>query len=113
MAVNDYSAEGGSPVREIAKRLEVDPSFVASQSKRLEEADFLERSTSKNDSRVMLLSLTARARKEFASLELRQSALNEFVYRDLSPQEVDEIVTKLVALSKRLEKASLRLELDS
>src|SRR6266702_6141578 len=113
MAVNDYGAAGGAPVREIATRLEVDSSFVASQSKRLEEAGFLTRSVSKKDSRVIILSLTAQAQKGFSRLEIRQSALNEFIYKDLSRGELDEIVTKLMTLSERLEKASLRLELEA
>jgi DNA-binding MarR family transcriptional regulator len=113
MAVNDCNLATGTPVREVAAKLEVDPSFVASQSKLLEKLGFLARSTSKEDSRVMLLSLTALAQKEISKLDFRQSALNRFVYEYLSPRELDEIITKLTVLSERLEKASLRLELEA
>lgn len=113
MTVNESKASAGIPVREIAKKLEVDPSFVASQSKRLEEIGFLARSTSKDDSRVVLLALTALAQKQFSILALRQSALNEFVYEDLSPLDVEDIVSKLMILSKRLERAALRLESEA
>ena len=113
MAVDHFKTASGAPVREIATKLEVDPSFVASQSKLLEKAGFLDRSTSKEDSRVVLLSLTALAQTKILVLENRRSTLNQFVYEDLSPRELDDFVSKLTSLSKRLEKASLRLELEA
>lgn len=117
MAVDHLKATASSalgvPVREVAARLEVDPSFVASQSKQLEKAGFLDRPISEEDSRVILLALTASAQATMLTLEKRQSALNKFIYEDFSPGELDDLVSKLAALLKRLEKAGLRLELDA
>jgi MarR family transcriptional regulator, organic hydroperoxide resistance regulator len=113
MAVDDRQGESGIPVKDVAAKLEVDPSFVTVQSKNLEKTGFLSRSTSREDSRVILLSLTALARKEIAKLKSRQSLLNEFICAGLSERELNDIIEKLASLSKRLEKASLCLDLES
>jgi DNA-binding MarR family transcriptional regulator len=113
MAVSDFDATAGAPVRDVASRLEVDPTFVASQSKLLEAAGWLTRAPSKSDSRAILLFQTSRCRKEIGKLEGRQSALNEFIYEDINHRDLENIILKLTALTKRLEKASLRLELDA
>ena len=47
------------------------------------------------------------------ALENRQSMLNQFVYENFSPKDLDDFVSKPTTLSKRLEKASLRLELEA
>lgn len=113
MAADDLNRGRGAPLRDVATKLDVDPSFVASQSKILEKAGLLARNTSSEDARVIILSLTLLARKEISKLRTQQATLDEFIFADCSEREMQDIIKRLIALTKRLEKASLRLELES
>jgi DNA-binding MarR family transcriptional regulator len=108
MAINDLDRGNGVSVRVVSEKLHVDPSFVTTQSKSLEKHGFTRRITSVDDARVVLMSLTDKARKQIASLSLHQERLNEFIFADLDDRALGDITGKLTMLKNRLEKASLR-----
>ena len=102
----------GLPVKAVSKALQVDPSFVATQSRLLEKQGFLLRKTSIGDRSVATLSLTDQTRRRISGLASYQEALNEFVFPDFGSDERDELTSRHGVLQKRLEDARLRVALD-
>jgi DNA-binding MarR family transcriptional regulator len=108
MAIKDLDHGEGASVKVVSARLHVDPSFVTTNSKMLEKKGFLRRKTSREDARVVLMSLTDKTSKHVAALETRQDELNEFIFDGLSDHELEAMVSRLATLKSRLEKARLR-----
>jgi DNA-binding MarR family transcriptional regulator len=109
MAVNDLDRGNGVPVREVSAKLHVDPSFVTTQTKALEKNGFMRRKPSSEDARVVLLSLTDKTYKGLANLATRQESVEDYIFGDLSNEELERFTETLTLLRIRLEKASLRL----
>ncbi|HVX75438.1 MAG TPA: MarR family transcriptional regulator [Bradyrhizobium sp.] len=109
MAVHDLDHGNGVPVREVSAKLHVDPSFVTTQTKALEKNGFMRRKPSSEDARVVLLSLTDKTYKGLASLATRQESVEDYIFGDLSDEELELLTETLTMLRVRLEKASLRL----
>jgi DNA-binding MarR family transcriptional regulator len=102
----------GLPEKAVSKALQVDPSFVAMQSKLLEKQGLLLRKTSIGDCRVAILSLTDQTRRRISGLASYQEALNEFVFSDPGADEPNELTGRHSTLKKRLEDARLKVALD-
>jgi DNA-binding MarR family transcriptional regulator len=109
MAVHDLDRGNGVPVREVSAKLHVDPSFVTTQTKVLEKNGFMRRKSSSEDARVVLLSLTDKAYKGLANLATRQESVEDYIFGDLTNEELERFTETLTMLRLRLEKASLRL----
>jgi MarR family transcriptional regulator, organic hydroperoxide resistance regulator len=109
MAVHDLDRGNGVPVREVSAKLHVDPSFVTTQTKALEKSGFMRRKPSSEDARVVLLSLTDKTYKGLANLSTRQESVEDYIFSDLSNEELERFTETLTKLRLRLEKASLRL----
>jgi DNA-binding MarR family transcriptional regulator len=112
MALADIDQDDGVPVNVVSKKLQVDSSFVTTQSKLLEKKGFIRRKTSTEDARIVQMSLTDKTYKHLASLAAQQEALNEFIFSEFDDRELSELTDKLAALQNRLEKACLKLVLD-
>jgi DNA-binding MarR family transcriptional regulator len=104
----ELDRDKGIPVSAVARKLQVDSSFVTIQSKILEKKGLLRRTTSDQDARVEQMSLTDKAYKQMAQLASQQQALNEFVFAELGGSAFRDITQKLEELSERLEKACLK-----
>jgi MarR family transcriptional regulator, organic hydroperoxide resistance regulator len=113
MALADMDRDDGVPVNVVSKKLHVDSSFVTTQSKILEKKGFLRRRTSSEDARVVQMSLTDKTYKHLANLAAQQEALNEFIFAELSGQQLDELTNALSNLENRLEKARLKVVVDT
>jgi DNA-binding MarR family transcriptional regulator len=113
MALADLDHDDGVPVNAVSKKLHVDSSFVTTQSKLLEKKGFLRRKTSDEDARIVQMSLTDKTYKHLAGLAAQQEALNEFIFSELGEHELNELNSKLTSLEHRLEKAALKLVVDS
>ena len=113
MALVDLDQEDGVPVNAVSKKLHVDPSFVTTQSKILEKKGFLHRKTSREDARIVQMSLTDKTYKHLAGLASQQEALNDFIFAELNERELDDLNSKLTALQRRLEKATLKVVVDT
>ena len=112
MALADLDKGEGVSVKAVSKILHVDPSFVTTQSKMLEKKGFMRRRTSEEDARVVQMSLTDKTYKQIASLAAQREALDAFIFAEFSDRELDEFNAKLAALTRRLEKASLKVAMD-
>src|SRR5258708_19746319 len=107
MALADLDRGEGVPVKVVSKMLHVDPSFVTTQSKMLEEKGFMRRKTSPDDARVVQMSLTDKTYKHIASLASQQEALNDFIVAEFSDRELTEFTGNLTPLHNPLQKATL------
>ena len=112
MALADLDQGDGVSVKIVSKMLHVDPSFVTTQSKMLEKKGFMRRKTSADDARIVQMSLTDKSYKHLAGLASQQEALNEFIFEGFDDPELIEFTGKLAALTKRLEKARLKVAVD-
>jgi DNA-binding MarR family transcriptional regulator len=113
MALSDLDQKDGVPVNAVSKKLHVDASFVTTQSKLLEKKGFLRRKTSAEDARIVQMSLTDKASKHLAALASQQEALNEFIFGEFTDKQLTDLNETLSALSDRLEKACLKVIVDS
>jgi DNA-binding MarR family transcriptional regulator len=113
MALHDLDRDEGVPVNAVSKKLHVDSSFVTTQSKLLEKKGFLRRKTSSEDARIVQMSLTDKTYKHLAGLAAQQEALNEFIFAELNDKQLGELTDTLTALKGRLEKATLKVVVDT
>ena len=112
MAVSDLDQGRGVPVKDVSAALRVDPSFVTTQSKMLEKMSLLKRTSSREDARVVLMSLSEKARKHAADLSAKQELFSKFIFSEFNEATVKDILGKLSLLENRLEKAALKLSAD-
>jgi DNA-binding MarR family transcriptional regulator len=112
VALADLDKGEGVPVNTVSKMLHVDPSFVTTQSKLLEKKGFVRRKPSKDDARIVRMSLTDKTSKHLASLASQQETLNNFIFAEFSARDLDDVTNKLAALKARLQKACLKVAAD-
>jgi MarR family transcriptional regulator, organic hydroperoxide resistance regulator len=112
MALADLDQGDGVSVKAVSKMLHVDPSFVTTQSKMLEKKGFMRRKTSLEDARIVQMSLTDKSYKSIANLASQQEALDEFIFAEFGDRELAELNVKLASLTKRLEKARVRVAIE-
>jgi MarR family transcriptional regulator, organic hydroperoxide resistance regulator len=112
MAVSDLDQGDGVPVKDVSAALRVDPSFVTTQSKMLEKMSLLRRASSNQDARVVLMSLSEKARKHAANLSAKQELFSKFIFSEFNEATLRDILSKLASLENRLEKAALKLSAD-
>ena len=96
----------GISVREVSTKLHVDPSFVTTQTKSLEKHGFMRRVASKEDARVVLMSLTDKAHKQIANLYSQQVVADNLVFSDFSTQTFRDLTDKLATIKERLAKVA-------
>lgn len=113
MAVHDLDQGRGVSVRDAAKMLHVDRSFITTQTQSLEKQGFMTRTVSTDDARIVLMAVTDKARAEIGTLSGRQRALNEFIFSDMDERSLRDIINKLKLLGTRLEKAPLKIAAET
>lgn len=113
MAVGDLDTGNGVPVKDVSAMLHVDPSFVTTQSKMLEKNGFMRRVSSRQDARVVLMSLSDKASKKIAMLAARRDSLSDFVLADFDDAALQDITSQLGKLKSRLQKATVMLAVES
>ncbi len=113
MALDDLDQGEGVPVNVVSKMLHVDSSFVTTQSKLLEKKGFVRRKPSQEDARIVQMSLTDKTYRHLAGLQSRQANVNQFIFAEFAGDQLDEFTNKLAALADRLEKACLKVAVDT
>lgn len=113
MAVDTSNSSDGISVGDVSEKLQVQPTFVTAQSKILEGSGYLRRKGSATDGRIVLMSLTDKARREIAKLSSQRKALDEFIFADLSIRSLRDITEKLALVRNRAKMAASRLENES
>jgi MarR family transcriptional regulator, organic hydroperoxide resistance regulator len=109
MAIADHDRGEGISVKDVAKILHVDPSFVTTQSKLLEKKAFVRRTVSHEDARVVQMTLTDKSQKYVAGLVAQQEELNRYIFAEFSGGELNTFTAKLASLKGRLEKARAKV----
>lgn len=112
MAVNDFDQGKGVSVREVSAKLHVDPSFITTQTKHLEKLGLMRRIPSKEDARVVLMSLTDKAHKQIANLYARRIVSDNLVFADFSEQTMRDLNAKLETIKNRLARAAQVIAAD-
>jgi DNA-binding MarR family transcriptional regulator len=79
----------------------------------LEKKGFMRRKTSEEDARIVQMSLTDKTYKQIANLASQQEALNEFIFAEFDDRELAAFTGKLTSLKNRLEKACLKVVIDT
>jgi MarR family transcriptional regulator, organic hydroperoxide resistance regulator len=113
MAVADLDRGKGIPVKDVSTLLHVGQPFVTTQSKLLEKAGLVRRIASKDDGRVVLMSLSEKASRQIRDLSSRQALLTKFLFSELESSELKGLADTISSLKKRLEKAGRRLAADT
>ena len=112
MAIKELDSGNGASVSEVSAKTHVHPNFVTLQTKILEQSGFLVRSNSASDGRVVLMSLTGKARTDIARLSVLRSRLNSSVSANMSPRTLKEIVDTLALIKRSVAMAVLQLDVD-
>jgi len=112
LAIDELDSGEGVPGTKIAAKLHIHPVFVTTQTKSLEKAGFVTRKTSAVDARFVLMSLTSKARAEFAKLSAQRRALNESLFVGLDDQAFQVVTDKLTEIMKNAERAARRLSAE-
>jgi DNA-binding MarR family transcriptional regulator len=113
MALSDLDRGKGVSVKEVSTMLHVDPSFVTTQSKLLEKNGFMRRVPSRDDARVVLMSLSDKASKQIASLAERRDSLKAYILEGIDHREFQALAESITKLKTRLEKATRMLALEA
>jgi DNA-binding MarR family transcriptional regulator len=111
-AVADLDSGIGVSVKNVSAVLNVDPSFVTTQSKDLERNGYLLRLTSEHDARVVLMSLSDKARQQIQNLSPHQDLLYEMIFAEFDEHALYVLADQLASLEGRLERANLLIGLD-
>ncbi|MDU6727962.1 MAG: MarR family transcriptional regulator, partial [Bradyrhizobium sp.] len=87
-------------------------SFVTTQSKLLEKTGLVGRKPCPLDRRVVRLSLSDKALKQLGRDSEQQQAAADIIFAGFESDELNEFITRLTSVRRRLEKARLRVALD-
>ena len=112
MAIGDAHGERSISVGEVADKIRVKSTFVSAETKSLEMAGLVRRTTSPVDARIVLLSLTEKARKEMEKLAERRKQLQESIFEGISERAVNETKKTLATLNRRIARAVQQLRTD-
>jgi len=112
MALGDSDSERGMSVGEVAGKIRVKSTFVTAQTKSLEMAGLVKRTTSPADARIVLLSLTDKARSQIANLATRRKLLEDSIFEGISDRALSETKKTLTTIGHRVEKAVQQLRID-
>lgn len=112
LAINDLDKGGGVPVGEVSVKIHAVSTFVTTQTKLLEQKGLLKRISSTTDARVVLMSLSDRARKEISKYFGRWGDLHSFIFADFDAAALRDMKQKLEFLKKRTDVARSRTAVD-
>lgn len=103
MAIVDLDQGEGTSVGEVSAKVHAASTFVTTQTKLLEQRGYLRRVPSPSDARVVLMSLSDKARKEFAETMRPWGDFHSFIFADFSPASLHDFAERLAAVKKRTE----------
>lgn len=111
MAVDELDIGRGISGVAVANKLRIDPAFVTNQTKKLQQMEFLTRTTSPDDARYLQISLTQRARAEITALSATRDALNSTMFGGLDQESLDYLNKRLSSIAKNSRLASQKLSI--
>lgn len=87
--------DNGATVRKIKNILRVDEGYLSRTIEKLKKQGLVAKKQSKTDRRSYILSLTAKGKKVYETIEQRQKALVRSMIDHLSEDELDELISTL------------------
>jgi MarR family 2-MHQ and catechol resistance regulon transcriptional repressor len=93
--------KGPMPVNAIGPKVDLNPGSVSVAVDRLYNKGFVSRVESDQDRRVRTVSLTEKGRQMFLPIFRRHAALIKHAFRDVSPQELQQLEAVLKKIGKR------------
>jgi len=112
-AVDYLDTGSGVSVGSVSSKLHVNQTFVGVQTKILETEGLLRRESSEEDARVVLLSLTEKARRQLDSISPQRKSSNNFIFSELDDAALKDLLNTMSSVRTRLEQAALELQLIS
>jgi DNA-binding MarR family transcriptional regulator len=112
MAISDLDKGNGVSVGDVSAKIQAVSTFVTTQTKLLEKLGLVNRVPSTTDARVVLMSLSDRARQEISELSTRWETLHNFMFRDFDADSLRDVKYKLEILKKRTKAAVQRVSDD-
>jgi len=103
MAIIDLDQGKGVPVGEVSAKIHAVSTFVTTQTKLLERKGLLRRIPSDQDARVVLMSLSDKARRDLAPFFQKWGDFHRFMFSDFSPPALRDFARSLDALKRRTE----------
>lgn len=111
MAIDELDRGSGVSGIAIANKLGFHPAFITTQTKKLEQLEFLIRATSPDDARFLQISLTPKVRTEIAKLSDKRQAVNSTILDGLDEESLAYLNKRLNAIAKNSRLASQKLSL--
>ncbi|RJF68633.1 MarR family winged helix-turn-helix transcriptional regulator [Rhodopseudomonas palustris] len=112
MAISDLDKGNGVSVGEVSDKIHAVSTFVTTQTKILERLGLINRVTSPNDARVVLMSLSETAQAKMAELTPRWEALHAYIFSDFDAAALHDVKAKLEMLKRRTKIAMQRVAED-
>jgi DNA-binding MarR family transcriptional regulator len=103
MAINDLDNGDGVPVGEVSAKIHAVSTFVTTQTKLLEKRGLLERIPSTADARVVLMSLSDRAKREISTFFTRWGDFHDYIFADFDDRALLEMTRRLGNIKLRTE----------
>ena len=112
-ALADANDNSGAPVNKLAKTLRVDPSFITTQTKLLEQSGLLVRKASTEDARVVLIRASDKFLKLWEELSSRRLNVHRFVFSKLQVGDINRLTEVLSKIDSSLKIAATLTDLDA
>jgi DNA-binding MarR family transcriptional regulator len=112
MAISELDQGNGISVTDVSGKLSVHSTFVTAQTKLLEKTSLVIRRGSPVDARIVLLSLTDKARRQIEQISIQRTSIADSIFGDVSNAKLREFVGTLALFKRRVERAARQLELD-
>lgn len=106
MAIEYLDGGIGVPVGMVSAHLHVKSTFVTAETKRLEQLGLVSRYPSPHDGRVVLMSLTEKARTRIKEFSGTRRDANDLIFRDMTANDLASLVSKLAYLQTGVESAA-------
>lgn len=110
MAIDNLGKGGGVSGVDVATKLRTHATFVAMHTKNLEKAGLLSRKSSPDDGRLVLLSLTTKARTEIQKLSDRREALNGTIFSNVDGRALSNLNATLAVIRSNSERALRQID---
>ncbi|MCP3419858.1 MarR family transcriptional regulator [Bradyrhizobium brasilense] len=113
MAIDELDHGRGVSGIAVANKLRIHPAFVTNQTKKLENMEFLARTTSPDDARFLQISLTQKARVEITKLSDKREAIYSTMFGGLDEEALGYLNRRLTSIAKNSRLASQKLNIGA
>lgn len=105
LCIRHLSADGAVNVKTVAEHLRLSGSFIASETRKLEDLGLLTKSQDPDDRRQTMLVVTGRGRELFEKLAPIQRQVNDIQFSSLSRQQFLDLIPQVESLIEGCDQA--------